>query len=109
VHAYLQERELVSYAYDERRLPVVLDGGETVEALAYVTNTAHPQYRGGLSLAEQAAVIAAAAGPMGPNADYLLRTEASLAAHGLADADLSALSALVRARLAVHEPERGSP
>jgi glutathione-specific gamma-glutamylcyclotransferase len=109
VHAYLRDRELVSYAYDERRLPVVLDTGDTVEALAYVTNPDHPQYRGDLSLDEQAEVIARAAGPMGPNADYLLKTEQSLAAHGLADGDLSTLSAMVRARLAARQPAHGSP
>ena len=72
--AYLRERELVSYAYDEARLPVRLDGGGEVEALAFVSNRAHPQYRGGLSLEEQAEVIARAVGPRGPNADYLLNT-----------------------------------
>ena len=103
VLGYLRERELVSYAYDERRLPVVLETGATVEALAYLTNTAHPQYRGDLSLDEQAEVIARAAGPMGPNADYLLKTQESLAAHGIDDPDLDALAALVRTRLRAAE------
>jgi glutathione-specific gamma-glutamylcyclotransferase len=99
VYAYLRERELVSYAYDERHLEVALDDGRRVEALAYVTNTGHPQYCGHLSLEEQAAVIAAAVGPMGPNHEYLLATEASLIALGLEDPDLRALAALVRGRL----------
>ncbi len=99
VHAYLRERELVSYAYDERHVTVTLDDGATVEALAYVTNTAHAQYCGHLSLEEQAAVIAAAVGPMGPNHEYLLQTEASLVALGLEDPELRALAALVRGRL----------
>jgi glutathione-specific gamma-glutamylcyclotransferase len=100
--AYLRERELVSYAYDETALPVDL-GGETVEALAYVSNRAHPQYRGGLSLAEQAEVIARARGPKGPNADYLLNTVDSLEALGLHDEDLVRLAALVRARIGAAE------
>jgi cation transport protein ChaC len=99
VHAYLRERELVSYAYDERHLPVDLDDGRRVEALAYVSNTGHPQYRGTLTLEDQAAIIAAAEGPMGPNSDYLFRTEESLGALGLEDPDLRDLCALVRARL----------
>ncbi|CAN5752127.1 gamma-glutamylcyclotransferase [soil metagenome] len=94
VIAYLRERELVSYAYDEIRLPVRLSGGGRALALTFVTNRDHPQYRGGLSLSEQAAVIAAAAGPMGPNADYLLQTHAALAALGIDDPELSALPAL---------------
>jgi cation transport protein ChaC len=96
--AYLRARELVSYAYDEALLPVRLDDGRAVEALAYVTNRAHPQYRGGLSLDDQAAVIAEAAGPMGPNAEYLMNTVESLAALGLVDPELDRLAALVRAR-----------
>ncbi len=70
---YLSARELISYAYDEARVDVALDDGRTVEALAYVSNPAHPQYAGGLSLEAQAEVIARARGPRGPNADYLLQ------------------------------------
>jgi len=98
--AYLRARELVSYAYDEHLLPLDLEDGRSVEAYAYVMNRAHPQYRGGLSLAEQAEVIAHAAGPMGPNAEYLMNTVASLADLGLEDAELAELAALVRARSA---------
>jgi cation transport protein ChaC len=100
---YLRARELVSYAYDETRLPVRLDGGPEVEALAYVSNPDHPQYRGGLSLEAQAEVIARAEGPNGPNSDYLLNTVDSLEALGLHDPELVRLAELVRARLA-HAP-----
>lgn len=96
--AYLRERELVSYAYIEARLPVELEGGEAVEALAYVSNPAHAQYCGGLTLEAQAEVIARAIGPRGPNADYLLNTVDGLEALGLHDPDLVALADLVRAR-----------
>jgi len=96
--AYLRERELVSYAYDEAHVTLDL-AGEMVEALAYVTNRAHPQYRGGLSLEDQAEVIARARGPRGPNADYLLNTVDSLEALGLHDPDLVRLAELVRVRL----------
>ena len=100
VLAYLRARELVSYAYDEARLPVRLDGGaEEVEAVTYVTNRTHPQYRGGLSLDEQAEVIARAVGPRGPNAEYLLNTVAGLEALGLHDSDLHTLVGLVRGRV----------
>ncbi len=98
--AYLRARELISDAYDEARLPLDLDGGERVEALAYVSNPAHVQYCGGLSLEAQAEVIARAEGPRGPNADYLLNTVESLEALGLHDAELVRLAELVRHRLA---------
>jgi cation transport protein ChaC len=96
---YLRERELVSYAYDEEVHPVALDGGGVVEAICYVSNRAHAQYRGGLSLEEQAEVIARARGPRGPNADYLLNTVESLEALGLHDAELVRLAENVRVRL----------
>jgi cation transport protein ChaC len=95
---YLRARELVSYAYDEARLPVRLDDGPEVEATTFVSNRAHPQYRGGLSLDDQADVIARAIGPRGPNADYLLNTVASLEALGLHDPELHHLAELVRRR-----------
>jgi glutathione-specific gamma-glutamylcyclotransferase len=97
--AYLRERELVSYAYLERVLPVEQDSGETLAAVSYVMNRDHPQYRGDLDLEGQAAVIAEAAGPRGPNADYLFNTVRSLDDLGLVDAHLLALADLVRARL----------
>jgi cation transport protein ChaC len=95
---YLRARELVSYAYDEARLSVRLDGGSEVEATTFVSNRAHPQYRGGLSLEDQAEVIARAIGPRGPNSDYLLNTVASLEALGLHDPELHHLAELVRRR-----------
>lgn len=103
-HAYLRERELVSDAYDEARVALVLDDGRTVEAIAYVSNRGHAQYAGGLSLDQQAEVIARARGPRGANADYLINTVESLAALGLDDPDLARLAALVRARLAAAVP-----
>jgi cation transport protein ChaC len=101
--AYLRERELVSYAYRETRLPLTLEGDEIVEAVAFVVKRDHAQYRGGLSLAEQADVIASAIGPRGPNAEYLANTIAGLEALGLPDADLARLSEMVRARI---DPDR---
>lgn len=97
--AYLRERELVSYAYDEVEVPVELEGGAAVTALAYVSNRAHAQYRGGLDLEAQAEVIARARGPRGPNADYLINTVESLEALGLHDPELVRLADLVRSRI----------
>jgi len=97
--AALRERELVSNAYDEALVALDTAAGP-VEALAYVSNRAHPQYRGGLTPEQQAEVIARAVGPRGPNADYLLNTVDSLVALGLEDPELVALAAMVQARLA---------
>ncbi|MFN7053260.1 MAG: gamma-glutamylcyclotransferase, partial [Gemmobacter sp.] len=57
---------------------------------------AHVQYCGGLSLEEQAQIIAHAIGGRGPNRDYLWNTAAHLAELGIADPDLEWLSTRVR-------------
>lgn len=101
---YLRARELISYAYDEAWLTVRLaqddgdGGGGEIEAVTFVINRGHAQYRGGLTLQDQADVIARAVGPRGPNADYLMNTVESLEALGLHDAELVRLAELVRGR-----------
>lgn len=89
VHAYLRERELVTYAYQEKFLPIDLEGGERVMALAYVMDHSHAQYRPGLSLADQAAVIAHARGDAGENIEYLVNTVTHLAEMGVDDQEIS--------------------
>jgi cation transport protein ChaC len=95
--AYLRERELVSSAYLEVRLPVALADGREVEGLIYVVDTAHEQYCGRLSLEAQARIIARAVGGRGPNSEYLWNTADHLRSLGIDDADLDWLSARVRA------------
>lgn len=96
VLALLRERELVSSAYEERRLPVTLDDGRQVEALAYVIAPRHPQHCPDLALEEQARIIAGATGQRGPNRDYLAQTVAHLDTLGIADPDLGWLARRVR-------------
>jgi cation transport protein ChaC len=94
---YLRERELISSAYLEMRLDVVLKNGERVEALTYVIDPHHDQYCGGLTLEDQARIIATATGGRGPNRDYLYNTAHHLAELGLADPDLDWLTLRVTA------------
>jgi cation transport protein ChaC len=103
----LRERELVSSAYREATVPLDLADGRRVEAIAYVMDPHHRQYAGGLDLDAQARVIAASAGGRGPNPDYLDRTAAALAEHGIRDPEIEALSARV-ARLR-HVPAGAAP
>ena len=98
-HAAVRARELVTEAYREAAVPLALADGRRVRALAYVMRPDHWQYCGGLSAEAQAAIIAAASGGRGPNADYLFNTVAHLDAMGIPDADLSDLAMRVRARL----------
>lgn len=94
--AYLRERELVSSAYLERHLPVVLDAGAEVSALVYVVDTDHAQYVGGMALEEQARIISTATGGRGPNTEYLWNTVRHLDELGIEDPDLSWLDRRVR-------------
>lgn len=94
--AQLRERELVSSAYREEILPLVLQDGRQVEALAYVVARDHRQYCGGMSLEDQARIIARACGGRGENRDYLWQTTQHLEQLGIADAELAQLSIRVR-------------
>ena len=96
VLADLRARELVTDAYREAIVPVALQDGRQVQALAYVIDPDHVQYCGGLALAEQARIIAGASGGRGSNRDYLAATTAHLAALGIADPDLDWLDHEVR-------------
>ncbi len=90
----LRERELISSAYLERRLPVATDLGP-LDALAFVIDPDHAQYCH-LDREEQARIIAGASGGRGPNRDYLWSTTAHLAELGIADPDLDWLATRVR-------------
>ena len=92
----LRYRELISSAYLETTLPLVLADGRTINALAYVIDPDHDQYCGNLPLAEQAHIIANATGGRGANRDYLFATADHLAELGIVDADLAWLAAQVR-------------
>ncbi|UWQ78184.1 gamma-glutamylcyclotransferase [Leisingera sp. S132] len=94
--AELRERELISSAYLERDLAVELADGSLVTAVTYVIDPHHVQYCGGLSLEEQAQIIAHAVGGRGPNTEYLYNTAEHLAEIGLHDSDLDWLAGRVR-------------
>jgi len=89
---YLRARELISAAYLETVQTVTLASGRAVPAVTYVIDRDHDQYCAGLTLEDQARIIARAVGGRGPNADYLHRTAAHLAELGLPDPDLAWLS-----------------
>lgn len=92
--AALRERELVSAAYHERRLPLWTPEGE-VEAVAYVVDTAHRQYARDLTLSQQAEIIGRAAGGQGPNVEYLRNTARALRDEGIRDPDLERLAGMI--------------
>ncbi len=98
VRDYLHEREMAMRSYIEVMLEIVLAGGGRVPALAYVLDRTHRQYAGPLPLETQAAIIARAEGPAGPNREYLHNTADHLREIGIDDPELFALDRMVRAR-----------
>jgi glutathione-specific gamma-glutamylcyclotransferase len=94
--AMLWRREMVRGGYRPQRLPVHTPQGP-VQALAFLSNPAHPGYIGELPLAESAAIIAAAAGQLGRNRDYLRQLDQQLLRLGVADPYIHQLWAAVQA------------
>ena len=85
VITYLRERELVTNVYLERMLKVSLDGGGTVDAVAYIVDRQHEQYAGALDAVDAAAVVRGAVGQSGNNEAYVLSTLEHLKALGIRD------------------------
>lgn len=87
---YLHERELITYAYKPRFLPVILRQGE-VRAYSFVADPSHHQYAGDLGIERSAEIIINAQGCAGLNRDYLINTVRRLEQEGFADKRLHAL------------------
>jgi len=98
VLAELRERELISSAYYEDNLPVILDDDSQVSALCYVIDPQHRQYCQ-FDLETQAQMIARSKGGRGPNSEYLYNTVAHLDQMGIKDVDMRWLVNRVRAIL----------
>lgn len=95
VIAYLRQRELVTNVYLERVVKIRLDGGGTVEAVAYIVDRRHEQYAGALDPGHAAAVVRGATGQSGNNEDYVLSTIEHLEALGIRDHWLEEVARLV--------------
>lgn len=106
VVAYLNERELGSYAYVPKTLPIVVEGG-TVEAYTFVADEGHRHYAGELPLADAARVIMDAEGKAGLNRDYLINTLRELEANGFVEPVLHALRRTVEELTGVIESGSG--
>lgn len=96
VVAYLDERELIGYAYIPILLPIVLeqDGDnppETVIAYTFIADTSHPQYAGEMDISKAAEIIMNAEGIAGLNRDYLINTVRHLEQVGSTDDKLHTL------------------
>jgi cation transport protein ChaC len=91
VHAYLLEREQPTETYIEARARVRLEDGREVQAVTFLSDTAHPQWAGALDAEAQARLIAGARGLSGANIDYLRDLVDHLRAEGVRDRAMSRL------------------
>lgn len=98
VYAYLREREQPTETYVEARARIRLEDGAWAETLIFLSDTAHAQWAGVLSLERQAELIAGAEGLSGRNVDYLRDLVEHLKAEGACDPHMIRLLALVEAR-----------
>jgi cation transport protein ChaC len=96
-YAYLVEREQPTETYMEAAVNVQLDDGRRVRALSFLSDRAHPQWAGVMSLEAQAALIAGAKGLSGRNADYLRDLVGHLNAEGMPDRGMERLLEKVEA------------
>lgn len=95
--AYLDERELIHYAYERRWVRTRLADGRSVMALTYVADRTHAHYCGRLPPEELARRIAAAHGQRGSNRAYLQNAVAHLDELGIRDGALHRLLEQVEA------------
>ena len=91
----IRRRELVTSAYRESVVRVELREGGHVDAITYVVDKTHSQYRCGLPLEAQAEIIAAATGVSGDNLDYLRSSVRRLGELGIRDETLVEIERLV--------------
>lgn len=105
VVAYLNERELIGYAYLPMLASVTVtnDDGEkeTVSAYTFIADQNHEQYAGNLPTKDAASLIMNAAGDAGLNRDYLINTVRHLEQTGFAEPELHILLREVENRTGV--------
>ena len=101
VYAYLREREQPTETYVEASAEVRLGDGRRARTLIFLSDIAHPQWAGALSLERQAELIAGATGLSGRNIDYLRDLVLHLREDGVRDHVMETLLTMVEAREAV--------
>jgi cation transport protein ChaC len=96
VYAYLKAREQPTETYVETQVHVRLADGRSVPTLAFLSDTAHPQWAGNLDLEQQARLIAGSSGLSGRNIDYLSDLVQHLRQDNVIDRGMERLLARVR-------------
>ncbi len=89
---YLNERELIGYAYQPTAIEIDFESrNPPVKAYTFVADPDHPTYAGDLGLEVSAETIINAAGVGGLNRDYLINSVQQLELHGYKDPALHQL------------------
>ncbi len=104
---YLNERELIGYAYVAQTLGIHFDDGRVMQAYTFIADTAHHHYAGHLPLEQAAAIIMDAEGCAGLNRDYLINTIRQLEKDGFSEPDLHALLVEVERQTGIIEAGSG--
>ncbi|MDR3399555.1 MAG: gamma-glutamylcyclotransferase [Pandoraea sp.] len=88
-------REMVLGSYRPTWVSLALEGGETVDGIAFVADESRDQYESDASVATVAPLIHQAHGRFGSNAEYLSKLHAALHAWGLRDPYVQTLESRV--------------
>ena len=92
VVGYLDERELIGYAYRAIDIDIDIEHlGAAVKAYTYVADPNHPTYAGDIGFERSADIIMNAVGVGGLNRDYLINSLQQLETHGYKEPALHSL------------------
>lgn len=92
----LWKREMLVGGYNPVWADLIGDGGEKFgAAVIFTIDRGHDNYAGGISQQEKVRRLAMAEGSWGSSADYLFRTIGGLREHGIRDAEIEHLGAIV--------------
>lgn len=92
VVSYLDERELIGYAYRAVAIDIKIEQSYTaVKSYTYVADPSHPTYAGDIGIERSADMIINALGVGGLNRDYLINLLQQLETHGYKEPALQSL------------------
>ena len=97
VSDYLQEREMLNYAYDPSIRSICLTDGRRAKAITFVVRRQHPSYVENLTIEQTAYIVACASGQRGANLEYLTSTLDLLESIGIRDQNLYTINQLAQA------------
>jgi len=106
VLAKLWAREMLRRVYEPKLLPVRVDSGRKVRALAFVADAGHPQFMRELDLHGRAQLVAQGIGQRGRCTEYIRRTLEHMYDLGVTDPHLAKVLETAEAIRSRAEPRR---